>query len=72
MKKFADFKLSDGQYKRISIWDIYNDYKKHNYELNYLYDIKQFYKDFYNCNLFSTHFKPENKGSFLPTQRQFK
>lgn len=61
MKKFADFKLSDGQYKRISIWDIYNDYKKYKYELNYLYDIKQFYKDFYKGNLFSTHFKSENK-----------
>lgn len=61
MKFLADYKLPDGSYKRIRVKNIIDDYKYHKYKLNYPYDFKQFYQDYYKGNLFSTHLRVSRK-----------
>lgn len=56
MKIQADYKVGENEYKRINIWNIYNDYKEKKNN-GYPYDIHQFYKDYYKGNLYSTNRK---------------
>lgn len=54
IKMYADLKISENEYKSISVWDIinsYNDAKEQEYEGEF----KDYYNENYKNLLFSTH-----------------
>lgn len=61
MKVLADYKLPDGSYNRILVKNIIDDYKCYRNNHNYLYDLSDFYQDFYSGKLYSTHLPAERK-----------
>lgn len=60
MKTFADYKLDENKYIRISIWDIYHQYTLAR-NRGYIYDLRNYYKENFSGKLFSVHKNPNTK-----------
>ena len=65
MNRAAYFKLPDGSFKKIRIWDIFDEYDYYKNHLGYPDDEKKFYQKFYKGKLYSLHKNPINRKRFV-------